>query len=49
MRRLLFAMMLILAGCAETVRCPDGQVFGDDGRCEPIDDRDGGPGNGDGG
>lgn len=37
---------VLLSGCAETVRCPDGQVFGDNGDCAPIPDagppRDGG-------
>jgi hypothetical protein len=44
MRRLLAAaaLLVILAGCAETVRCPEGQVFGDDGRCKAIGARDGG-------
>lgn len=30
--------LVVFAGCAETVRCPDGQVFGDDGACIPIAD-----------
>ena len=29
------------AGCAETIRCEPGSVFGDDGRCVAIPD--GGP------
>lgn len=36
MRWLLLA--LLLTGCAETVRCPDGQVFDDDGACVDIPD-----------
>ena len=32
---------LAAAGCAETVRCPDGQIFDEDGEC--INIRDGGP------
>lgn len=37
----LLAFVALLAGCAETVRCPDGQIFDDDGACVPIPD--GGP------
>lgn len=37
---MLFA--LVLLGCAETVRCPEGQVFGSGGACVPIPDG-GGP------
>lgn len=50
MRRLLAAaaLLVILAGCAETVRCPEGQVFGDDGRCKAIGARDGGANDGGG-
>jgi len=45
MRRALWVALLaaaLAAGCAETVRCPDGQVFDDDGECAPIPDA--GPG-----
>lgn len=31
-------LALALGGCPETVRCPDGQVFDDDGACVPIPD-----------
>lgn len=44
-------LLVVLTGCAETVRCPDGHVFDDDGDCIPITDagpRDPGDG-GDGG
>ena len=34
----LLAFVALLAGCAETVRCPDGQIFGHDGACVPIPD-----------
>ena len=39
--RALFLSMMVLgvcAGCAETVRCPDGQVFDEMGECVPIPD-----------
>lgn len=35
----LVLLLAFLSGCAETVRCPDGEVFDDDGDCEPITDR----------
>jgi hypothetical protein len=39
MRRWWVAIVLLLAGaCAETERCPDGQVFDRDGSCIPIED-----------
>jgi len=41
MRRALYAALLaacLAAGCAETVRCPDGRVFDDDGECVAIPD-----------
>lgn len=31
-----------LTACAETVRCPDGEIFDENGACVPIPD--GGPG-----
>ena len=43
MRRWLFVIAVLLASaCAETERCPDGEVFDRDGRCVPIEDRDAG-------
>lgn len=30
--------VLALAGCSETVRCPDGQIFDEDGACVDIPD-----------
>jgi phenylpropionate dioxygenase-like ring-hydroxylating dioxygenase large terminal subunit len=38
MRRAWLIALLFLGGCAETVRCPDGQYFDRDGRCVPIPD-----------
>ncbi len=40
MRRLagVLVVALLVAGCAETVRCPDGEVFDEDGECVPIPD-----------
>ncbi len=38
MRWLIVIVFLVLAGCAETVRCPDGQIFASDGTCVPITD-----------
>jgi hypothetical protein len=40
MRVVLAALLVAMlgAGCAETVRCPDGQIFADDGTCVPIPD-----------
>ena len=32
------ALVLLLSACAETQRCPDGQIFDDAGRCVPIPD-----------
>lgn len=39
MRVLALLMLVLLAvGCAETVRCPDGEVFDGDDECAPIPD-----------
>lgn len=39
MRALVLALALLgLAGCAETVRCPEGEIFGDGGACVAIPD-----------
>lgn len=40
-RRFLLPIALaaaLVTGCAETVRCPDGHVFGPRGECVPIPD-----------
>jgi len=49
----LVACFLLGAGCAETVRCPDGQIFDEAGECVQIPDAgvdagpaDGGPADG---
>ena len=34
----LLLMTLGLYSCAETVRCPEGEVFDETGRCIPIPD-----------
>lgn len=31
-------LVVALVGCAETVRCPDGQIFSATGECVPIPD-----------
>lgn len=50
--RVLVAILALLgclaAGCAETQRCPDAEVFDEGGRCRPIPDA-GDPDAGDGG
>lgn len=38
MTRWIALALLVLAGCAETVRCPEGQVFDEAGACVPIPD-----------
>jgi hypothetical protein len=40
MRRWALALLLAVAttGCAETVRCPEDQVFDEDGECVPAPD-----------
>lgn len=38
---LALVVLLAFGGCAETVRCPDGEIFDSDGACVPIPD--GGP------
>ncbi|MBX3270899.1 MAG: hypothetical protein KF729_11605 [Sandaracinaceae bacterium] len=38
MRRLLIALFVLVAGCVETVRCPDGEIFDARGECVPIPD-----------
>ena len=38
MRAWLLLAAVLLAGCAETVRCADGEIFDDDGSCVPIPD-----------
>jgi hypothetical protein len=45
--RAVFALMIPLvialaSACAETERCPDGEVFDREGRCVPIPARDAG-------
>ena len=39
----------LATGCAETVRCPDGEVFGESGECVDIPDAGPDGGRGDGG
>ena len=29
---------MVSVGCAETVRCPDGEIFDDDAECTPVPD-----------
>jgi hypothetical protein len=39
MRRILVVFWILASvSCAETVRCPDGEVFDEDGDCVPIPD-----------
>lgn len=43
MRRALLAGLfaLVMGACAETQRCPDAEVFDENGRCGPIPDAGG--------
>jgi len=38
LRLWLLVSAILLAGCAETVRCPDGRIFDDHGECVEIPD-----------
>ncbi len=39
MRALLLVLFVVtVAGCAETVRCPEGRIFADGGACVSIPD-----------
>lgn len=40
----LVALLALATGCAETVRCPDGEIFDERGECAPIPDAGPGPG-----
>ncbi len=40
----LLAWIALATGCAETVRCPDGEVFDERGECVPIPDAGTSPG-----
>lgn len=38
MRLVIAALLFLSSACAETIRCPDGQVFDAAGNCVPIED-----------